>query len=231
MEEALVFIEANQTWIYVALGILAIIYLRSVLSALGRLRSALFGLERERASEHLTRAGAMLAITLALGLAVFILATFAAPAIPAAARPTIMPTVSLLATAEGGPPAEGEQFAPATPLDAAALDQSGCTNPEATISEPEHEASVSGIVEIVGTADISNFAFYKYEFRSMSADSIWQAIGAGTSPIRDGLLGTWDTSLVPAGSYALRLVVTDAQGNAPFPCTLALRITAGQGGP
>src|SRR4030042_1913347 len=73
----------------------------------------------------------------------------------------------------------------------------------------------SGEAEIRGTANIPNFGFYRYEYRALASGSAWRAIGAGDTPVVDGLLGVWDTRLVLPGDYAFRLVVADAAGNAP----------------
>jgi hypothetical protein len=113
----------------------------------------------------------------------------------------------------------------ASPLPQSTADASGCANPEATITLPENGATLTGVVEVEGTADIANFAFYKFEFRpAAQTSSVWQAIAAGTEPVTEAVLGTWDTSLVPSGDYAFRLVVTDTAGNAPLPCVIQVRV-------
>ena len=111
-----------------------------------------------------------------------------------------------------------------TPLPAVVVDSAGCANLLATILTPATGESLTGVVEITGTADIANFAFYKYEYISLTAGAVWRAIQAGTQPRQDGVLGTWDTRLVIPGDYALRLVVTDTVGNAPQPCVILVRV-------
>ncbi len=225
MLEVVLLIETYQTWIYLGLGLAALAYLWLTWNWSRELREAMFGLERERALSGLRRSAAMLVIVLTGMLATFLAATFLGPALPASARPTALPTVSLLATE---PPASGgteeAEFAAATPLPVGTADAAGCDNPQATLSQPETEQTLQGVVEIRGTADIDNFAFYKYEYRPVGADDVWQAISAGTDPVTEGELGTWDTSLVPTGEYELRLVVTDTSGNAPQPCVIRVRV-------
>jgi hypothetical protein len=85
------------------------------------------------------------------------------------------------------------------------------------------------LVTVAGTANIQNFAFYKYEYIPVSAGvpvagAVWRAISAGTDPKVDEELGIWDTSIVTPGDYAFRLVVTDTAGNAPLPCVLTVRV-------
>jgi len=92
-------------------------------------------------------------------------------------------------------------------------------------SSPEANATVSGTVEIKGTADIPNFGFYKYEMARPGA-ALWLTIGAGRQPVKDDLLGRWDTTTLPPGEYILRLVVTDTNGNAMPPCMRPVYVTA-----
>jgi hypothetical protein len=224
MEEALLFVEQYQAWLYVLLVLAGLIYLRQTLRGLGELRRALFGLERERALEKVTRSGAMLGLSLALLVAVFVVATYVGPAVPASARPTPVPTVSLLSVPTFPAPTGEGAFATATPLPAVSVDTSGCQNPQATITSPKDGDSISGTVDITGTADIPNFAFYKFEYISLTPGSVWRAIQAGTESKRDESLGPWDTSLVLPGDYALRLVVSDTNGNAPMPCVIRIRV-------
>ena len=135
---------------------------------------------------------------------------------------TPLPTVSLIGgTPQVSAPSPTEA---ATPLPQAEFGGLGCENPEATILEPEDGDTVSGLVELVGTANIANFAFYKFEIRPLGAATGWRPVGADTQPVVEDTLGVWDTSLLPAGDYALRLVVTDTQGNAPMPCVIRVRV-------
>ncbi|MEE9507771.1 MAG: hypothetical protein V3V44_00655, partial [Anaerolineales bacterium] len=64
MEEALVFIEENQLWIYIILFLAGLIYLRLVISRSGDYQRTFFGLERERARSKLARAITMLGLVI-----------------------------------------------------------------------------------------------------------------------------------------------------------------------
>ncbi len=224
MAEALILIETYQTWIYVILGAAGLVYLGLTLKWFAVYRNALFGLERERALVSLSRFGAMSALVVAALVGTFFTATFLGPAVPLGARPTGVPTFSLLATPQTGVVGEGGTFVPATELALGTPEGVGCTNPLATLTSPEPDATVTGIVDVKGTANIANFAFYKYEFRLANSADSWQAISAGTTPVLDDLLGKWDTSLVPSSDYDFRLVVTDTSGNAPMPCVIRVHV-------
>ncbi len=230
MTEVLLFIEEYQTWIYLALVAAILVYLRVAWRWYRSRRATIFSLEREHATAHLTRAATLLGLALVLLVGTFAATTFLGPAVPASERPTPLPTVSLLATATFVL-AEGDQaVTTATPLPTVVVDSAGCANSQATITSPQTGESLTGIIEITGTAEISNFAFYKYEYISRTAGAVWRAIQAGTTTVREGLLGTWDTRLVIPGEYALRLVVTDTAGNAPQPCVILVRVMPSETG-
>lgn len=85
----------------------------------------------------------------------------------------------------------------------------------AVITSPTNNAVVQGVVQIQGSADHSQFQFYKLEFapEPVSGDQ-WQIIGdLQNQPILNGVLGTWDTTPYPDGSYTLRLQVVKLDGN------------------
>ena len=176
------------------------------------------------------RSGAGLAITAAGFIATFIVTTFAVPAIPAALRPTAIPTVSLLATPRVKDADTETGFATATPFTVDLVDGAGCTNENATIIEPISGESVQGQITLRGTANIPGFAFYKMEYHDLQPESTWLAISASNIAVcevgcaEQDQLGVWDTSLVRPGQYAVQLVVTDTQGNAPLPCQILIQI-------
>jgi hypothetical protein len=228
MEEALVLIEENQSWIYLGLGFFGLIYLRIAIKRYQEYRSTFFGLERDRARGRLIQSILMLTLVVAGFVATFLAATFGGPAVPVSARPTVLPTVSLLKTPEVAD--EGSQVqASTTPMEESIVEGLGCSNPNATITSPKDGDSIRGVVEILGIANIPGFAFYKIEIKSITGDAMWQAIGAGTDPVCENcdieeLLARWDTSLVMTGEYLLRLTVMDSLGNAPLPCELRVRV-------
>lgn len=226
MQEAILFIDANQVWIYLLLVVAAAAYLRQFVQAYRQRRETIYGLERERTTGRLRGSAFLLATVAVLMLATFVIATFAAPAVPASIRPTPLPTLSLLPTATLALEALDETLPTATPLPAVVVDPAGCQNALATMSVPANGDTLNGVIEVAGTANIDNFAFYKLEYISLVPGAVWRAVWAGTTPVVEGPLGTWDTSLVIPGDYAFRLVVTDAAGNAPLPCTVQVRVQA-----
>jgi hypothetical protein len=76
---------------------------------------------------------------------------------------------------------------------------------------------------LIGTVDIPNFGFYKYEIAPAGSDT-WATIAAGRSVVKDGPLGRWDTSALTPGDYQVRLVVVDNQGTILSPCVVPVRV-------
>jgi hypothetical protein len=231
MQETILFFETYQRWIFALLALGGVVYIRFLVVAVQEYRKSIFGLERERARSRIARAAAMLVLIFTSMVATFVVVTFISPALPASARPTPIPTVFLLATSQpAGEVPQGEvEFA--TSIPDGVLDTAGCANPLATFDQPLDGDTINGVVEILGTANIPSFAFYKIEYNDLSPDGSWLAISANTETICEteecgetNLLGSWDTSLVTPGDYAVRLVVTDTLGNAPLPCTIRLRV-------
>lgn len=224
MEDTLRFVEANQGWIYILLFFVGVYNAQALWSAYLDFRRAIFGLERERATSKLRRTAAYLAVTLTILVVVFLVSTFVAPAIPVADSQTPMPTISVLT--QSAEESSG-QLATAIPIEAGI---EACDNPNATITSPQNGTSIGGVVQIEGAASIEAFAFYKLEYRLTSPDATWLVIAAFTTPVCEAgcpestLLAEWDTGLVGAGDYRLRLVVTDTAGNAPAPCEIQVRI-------
>jgi hypothetical protein len=86
------------------------------------------------------------------------------------------------------------------------------------------DGPVSGSVEIWGTALSDSFWYYVIELLEPESQE-WRAIGElHEEPVVDGLLGTWDTTDLPPGTYWLRLVVVDETGNFVPPYTVQVHV-------
>ncbi len=83
------------------------------------------------------------------------------------------------------------------------------------ISSPAGNDTVSGAVDIAGTATSPAFAYYKVEY-SVDGDT-WLPVDGDAymhdEPVTEGDLATWDTTAVNNGRYWLRAVVVDNTGN------------------
>ena len=236
MEEALVFFRAFELWIYLLLGLGGVIYLRKFFSAWQELRGAAFGLERENAQGRLNQAASVLILIMTMGVSVFILVSFVSPGVPGA-FPLLTPTLDLLSTpsatlAASVPPGliqipqtQATLQAGATLTTTQAAAAGGCIPGQVMIASPQNGQEVSGVVEVMGTADIQNFGFYKFEMKR-TEENAWQTIQAGNIPVKEGKLGDWDTRRLSPGEYQLALVVVDNMAKSLQPCIIAVRVSS-----
>jgi hypothetical protein len=85
---------------------------------------------------------------------------------------------------------------------------------EAVITSPQDRDVVRGLLVIKGTATHPNFWKYEVYFApEPNPNDQWQLLGLYETQVTDGRLETWDTSLVPDGTYSLRLRVVRRDGN------------------
>lgn len=217
--------------IYLLLGLSALIPLWRFLRAWEELRHAAFGLEREGAQERLNRAAGLVVLILLLAAAEFALVSFVIPALPEA-NPLMTPTLNLLAAptltlaplssqeaalATAAPSTIGQGGSPPS------IPGEGCLPGQVNLTSPQNNGTVQGIVSIIGSADIDNFGFYKFELARPGEEN-WLSIQAGTQPVVEGELGDWDTTRLDPGAYLLRLVVTDNQGQSLPPCVIQINV-------
>ena len=229
MEEALSFFRAFEVWIYLLLGLGGLIYIRKFIIAWQELRGATFGLERESAQVRLNQSASVLVLLLTMAVAEFVTASFIAPSIPEA-NPLFTPTLDLLATPTSTLEAtqEGQGAAvPATFTPAASptgeVASGDCIPDELNITSPRNGQEVSGVVEVMGTADIPNFGFYKIEMKRPD-ETLWLTIEAGNAAKQGEKLGNWDTRRLPPAEYQLGLVVSNNQAQASPPCIVQVRV-------
>ncbi len=223
MEEALRFIDDSQTWIYLILLFVGLVYLRLGLIRWDELRKAVYGLERERSLSRLTQAGAMLALVFAVAVAVFVIANFVTPAYLASVYSAPDDQSPPLPTELENPESEQAPLAAEMPLPNG-LPTLGCPDPNVSLVQPEEGSTVSGVVEVRGTANDTAFGFYQYHYMLLSPEASWNVVTAGDNPVIDDVLGVWDTTWLIAGEYFLRLVVTDTEGGVTGECVIQVRV-------
>ena len=84
---------------------------------------------------------------------------------------------------------------------------------QALISSPENNAVVRGTVPIVGTAVDTNFWKYEVYYSTQGTDHWFMVGSVHEVQVANGLLETWETSIVPDGTYTLRLRLVNRTGN------------------
>ncbi len=235
MEETTAFVEGYERWLYLALGFVAIRYLRGLWRAQHRLHIGAYILERETASRERASALSMLVLLASAAGLVFMTARHIIPNISVlfslqaedegvlliTALPTDTPEVLLLLPGQPTltPSGTVTPLPQNTPVPAAGV---GCNNPLAVIVSPLPGAVLSGQVEVQGTADIPDFAFYVLEISTLGDN--WLNVHTHNEPVSSGVLGEWDASGHASGPYAFRMVVYNADGAFVEPCVIPISI-------
>ncbi|MCX7047912.1 MAG: PQQ-binding-like beta-propeller repeat protein [Candidatus Sumerlaeota bacterium] len=85
--------------------------------------------------------------------------------------------------------------------------------PVAQISSPASGAAIRGMIEVIGTANDANFAFYTVQFIGRKTKGQWWIGLPSSSPVNSGLLARFDTRLLPDDTYTIILRALDKAGN------------------
>lgn len=209
--------------IYIALAIIGLFAFRRMWRAWREWRDSVYGLEREFALRRLGQATAFAFLILGLVFAEFFIATFVAPTLPASDILST-PTLDLLAVPAGTlSPGDATQGALSPVTQEVPSGMSGCEPERLIITSPKSGETISGTITLIGTANVPNFGFYKYEVAPLGTAN-WATISAGDKPVKDGELGQWDTTSRANGDYFLQLVIIDNVGVTLEPCVIAVRI-------
>jgi len=214
-------LDAYEPLIYVSLAILGLFVFRRMWRTWREWRDSVYTLEREFALWRLGRATAVGFLVLGLFFVEFYIATFIAPSLPASDL-LITPTLDLLASPQATLLAvDATQAALVTqPVQNG---MSGCVDDQIMITSPKSGEEVKAVIDLIGTANVPNFGFYKYEITPVGTQN-WATISADREPKIDKSLGKWNTLSLSNGDYFLRLVITDNVGNSLEPCVIAVRV-------
>jgi hypothetical protein len=76
----------------------------------------------------------------------------------------------------------------------------------AQITSPTEGQALSGLVTISGSANHPEFARWELAYGpDPNPNDAWQPFAEGNQPVDNGTIGTWNTSVIADGQYALRL--------------------------
>jgi membrane peptidoglycan carboxypeptidase len=82
-------------------------------------------------------------------------------------------------------------------------------NSEVHITAPSSFSSVSGMVSIMGSASGERFSYYRLQIGKGLNPGEWvQIVEDGAKPVKNGVLGKWDTTGL-SGLYVIQLLVVD----------------------
>jgi hypothetical protein len=226
-------------WLYLFMGLVAFLFLRAYLVSRRERDNAIFTLEREAATGRMVQATLGFVVTGVVIAGVLYISHILVAEVPlpqatptptvlivlppTATPPPLLPTPTPTATPRPRatvPPLN--TFTPA-PVVTPTVVMASCPNPGVRISQPGTGTAVSGVIQLVGSANIANFGYYKFEFRGNGFGD-WTFVQRFDQAISGGILGAWDTHSVPSGEYEFRLVVVDSTGNYPPPCVLRLTV-------
>ncbi|HEX9116336.1 MAG TPA: hypothetical protein VGA61_09730 [Anaerolineae bacterium] len=247
------FIKNYAHWLYGACALIALWHLRRAILARHDRRTAVFSLEREAALNRTYASWSVaFALLFVMGV-VYFLSTVVAQAVqplvigdstptPAALTrsvpsPTLplpettptasQPTSAPAATSAPRPtprvlPTATQAPVPTAPAPAVAAPR--CADPNARITSPGMNASVSGMVPIFGTASHDRFKYYKLEFGAGANPAVWSYFDGGEHAVQGGQLGTLNAGALAPGTYSIRVVVVDVTGNFPPPCQTVINV-------
>ncbi len=208
---------------------------------------AQFTLEREVYHQQMTRAWLVAALFLALASLVFAVSRYWFPAQPEAEGATATPSSGLYTLT----PAESQSNIPLTatrtitqvvvsapeivatitptPLSTQVPPeqlQPDCPDPGAQLTFPVAGGSLSAVVEVLGTAQVNAFSYYRFEVVFPGSETP-NFIAQYDDTVENEALGLWDVSDVtrypPGGPYRFQLVVVDIYGNTTT-CTVPVNI-------
>ena len=97
-----------------------------------------------------------------------------------------------------------------------AIDPAGdVTPPTVAISSPVDDAQISGLEDIVGTAEDASLVDYKLQYRPIGTGPFTTFYENGIS-VNNGVLGEIDATMMENGTYEILLVATDLNGLQSF---------------
>ena len=216
------FLADYEVMIYILLAIGGLFSVRWLFQSWKERQVAVYRLEKEFSTRRFGQAAAITVLLIAIFCLEFSMTTFIIPGLPAEVFLSTH-TIDLTSSASSGSPSPASTLFPGQPDVSSGSLQTGCVPGQVNLNAPKAGDEIKGIIDLVGTANISNFGFYKYEV-APAASETWATISAGRTIVNESSLGRWDTTAMTPGDYRLRLVVTDNQGNALPPCVIQVRI-------
>ena len=236
-------------WIALICLLGAIGYGVTALVAKRKRDTAQFTLERNVYHEQMARAWLVSGLFLALAATVFMVSLTWVPDSAASTNATPTPSSGLytLTPEPNGPlgatetitqvvVSAPETLATPTPTPVstavpAELLQPDCPNPGAQLTFPVAGSSLNGVVDVLGTAQVNAFSYYRFEVIFPGAETP-NFIAQYDNAVENGTLGAWDisdaTRYPPGGPYRFQLVVVDIYGNTTT-CTIPVNIAAQEG--
>jgi hypothetical protein len=227
MEAVIRFFIDIQGWVYLLAGVGILVSLFRLAIAFKKWRNAQFGLEREIARRKIIVAMTTGTLFFFVIVAELFFTSYASAKL-VSIEMSATPTISLVSTptVPFSLGQSGQTSQPIVTSGTATPEQSGCIPGQLEWLSPKANDQVRGSIQLIGTVNIVDLGFYKYQYRSVDSQN-WITIAGGNTNIVEGELGgNWDTSSVMPGNYLLSLVVTDNQAHELPDCEIPIQILA-----
>jgi hypothetical protein len=248
-------IEQTAVGLYILIGVAIFWTLRRWLRVRGDLRATPFELEREiyryRQSNTLT----LLILQIETVLVVFGIQYVVAPTIRQS-NPLSVTTAQVVQDLPYATPTLGEVSFGVSPIDASGVQLqqedtsnkilstavptatpvgtlmpnpppiAGCDTPGATLQVPGNGMLVFEPINVVGTANAENFAFYRFEIKGPSTFGNFAPLRDYDRPVSElGQLGQFVPSFYQPGDYQFRVTVFDITNTLRAACTVNITIS------
>jgi hypothetical protein len=253
MDRIYVFLIRNDIWIYFLSAIGLVWYLTEYWRSRRILRSAIFGLEKEKGGRIRQRAITLVILFLGIIALVTYVNLSIAPTLPIELLKPPTPTPNIFSTPLSVPPSAATQgtvtleVAPTVTLagsgiletassDSASIIEgptetpdpeilTGDCSPEINISSPPDGTAVGNSLTLFGTATGEQLASYNLETLGPDSDGNWNLRSDANSPaVQDGILGTLSFDGLPTGIYYVRLRAFSGDGVEIGHCTIELLV-------
>lgn len=225
MEGLINFFIHAEIGIYLIAGLILFIALVRLIKLSDEKKKTVFGLEKEIIVKRIRSAFTMLALSALMILAELFFVSYASvkyPNIKATATPTVEVQA---ATATSVMIMQNQMTYEVLPIEKTTGSE-GCVENEIDWSSPKDGQEVRGAVELMGTVNVPNLGFYKFEYRAVS-DTNWTTIAGANKPVIEGSLGgTWNSQNLTPGEYQLRIVAYDSQNDEYPACMITIRVVA-----
>ena len=253
MDRIYVFLIRNDIWIYILSAIGLVWYLTEYWRSRRILRSAIFGLEKEKGGRIRQRAIILVIFFFGIIAIVTYVNLRIAPTLPLELLKPPTPTPNIFATPLSSPAASDPQgtvtlqIAPTVTLSGPGIEGSpssdslsiieeptetpypvvltGDCSPEVNITSPPNGTSVGRSLTLFGTATGGQFAAYVLETLGPETDGGWLSFsGTNSLPVQDGILGTFSFDGMPTGVDYVRLSAVNEEGEEIGQCVIELLV-------
>src|SRR5262249_50163395 len=92
------------------------------------------------------------------------------------------------------------------------FDPNDNTAPTVLITTPQSDATVTYLTDIAGTVTDQNLDFYKVEYSRVGTNE-WHLISQSSQQVTNGVLGTFDPTMLQNDDYAIRVTAQDVNGH------------------